>query len=60
MGIEVVITGGIGPGALQKLMDNGVHVMQAKNGIVEKDLENYRANCLTVYGYDSGKCDCNS
>jgi len=60
LGVDVVVTGGIGPGALQKLMDNGVHVMQAKSGIVETDLENYTKGCLTVYGYDEGKCDCNS
>lgn len=60
MGVEIVITAGIGPGALHRLMDNGVHVFQAKDRIVSKDLEHYNKNALTVYGYDTGKCDCNS
>lgn len=59
-GVEIVITGGIGPGALNRLMDEGLHVMQAKSGIVSADIENYHKNELTLYGYDSGKCDCNS
>lgn len=60
MGVDIVITAGIGPGALHRLMDNGVHVMKAEAGTVSKDLLNYENNALTVYGYDSGKCDCNS
>ena len=59
-GVEIVITGGIGPGALNRLMDEGLHVMQAKAMVVAEDIEHYHKNELTVYGYNSGKCDCNS
>lgn len=57
-GVEIVITAGIGPGALKKLMDGGLHVMKAESGIVSEDIQNYHNNRLTLYGYESGKCDC--
>ena len=58
MGIDIVITGGIGSGALNRLLDAGLHVMQAKAGIVDDDIQHYLDGGLSLLGYGSGECSC--
>jgi predicted Fe-Mo cluster-binding NifX family protein len=60
LGIDIVITSGIGPGALNRLLDAGLYVFQALSGVVSEDLERYQNNALPALGYGSGKCDCGS
>ena len=58
MGIDAVITGGIGPGALNRLLDEGIYVYQAKSGPISVNIDHYNKSELTALGYGSGQCDC--
>ncbi|TCK60036.1 NifB/NifX family molybdenum-iron cluster-binding protein [Seleniivibrio woodruffii] len=55
-GVDAVIVGGIGHGAMLRLMDGGVSVYQAKDGAVKMDAENFMQNRLTKLGGNENLC----
>lgn len=45
-GVDAIVVGGIGQGAMMRLMQDGVSVYQAKDGRVSADAENFMQNRL--------------
>ncbi len=55
-GVDAVIVGGIGQGAMMRLMQDGVSVYQAKDGSVNADAENFMQNRLLKLGGRENLC----
>jgi predicted Fe-Mo cluster-binding NifX family protein len=46
-GADIVLTGGIGPHMIQKLLDKGVRIFKGAEGTAEQAYEDYKAGMLT-------------
>lgn len=55
-GVSAVIVGGIGQGAVMRLMSGGVAVYQAKTGLVKDDAGLFSQNKLTKLSRDMNLC----
>ncbi|MCD8554585.1 NifB/NifX family molybdenum-iron cluster-binding protein [Seleniivibrio sp.] len=55
-GVDAVVVGGIGQGAMTRLMSDGVSVYQARDGKVNADVENFINNRLTKLGGKEQLC----
>jgi len=54
--VDAIVVGGIGQGALSRLMSMGINVLRSKSGTVETDAKHYANGELEVLSVDMKTC----
>ena len=55
-GVSAVIVGGIGQGAMMRLMSGGVDVYKAESGVVSTDIANFESGKLIKLSHNMKMC----